>query len=1192
MSSWYDAPGGAANSVNDTDTMLVNQGGVSRTVTRGQLLDGVQLKWQGDYSDSRAYKMNHSIRFLGSVYYCMIPTNAGESPTLNPEKWQLLSSKGDTGTLAVGAVTTGAAGSAVVITNVGTPTAAVLDIAIPQGQQGNQGVQGVTGNPYKTYATKAAATADLANIPAEGLIWINNDTGTPANNGFWSKTGGALVQNPNDRVSALDIITQERLRFKSDLLPGRNLFNPADPNCITGYYISQTTGLPAANGTYNASGYIPVVAGTTYISSVGGAATSYQFAWFDANKVYISGGTAGSATAPAGACYIRISISAANQVVFQLEVGASITGYAPWAPSVPSAQIGGGSITELKHAATSVGHRHVKFVQVGKNLFNPNDSDVATGYSPAWNTGLLFANAGYNATGYIPVVAGVEYSISQRNQIAWYDANKVYISGISSPATNNVTAPAGACYLRCSVPQANWALCQVEVGPAPTVYLPYRLTLTTSSGGPILAEPKGASVTGQKLVIGGVDYWHTTFIKTGKNLLNPADADVVLGYYVDQATGRLVSAAGYNTSGYIPVKGGLNYSISNCNQMAWFDANKEYISGVVGGSSPGTFAAPSNAVYMRLMSTTAIWPALQVEQANAPTGYEAFKTYLDVSLPDASVTPAKVNFFSIGKNKFNIADADVVLGKYVIYSTGVLSVNASYNTTGYIPVVAGTTYYLSFKHQIAWFDANKIYISGSNSTDGNNAQTAPVGAVYLRCTVAATTWTTFQVEVGTIATPFESYGYILKQQGGYPIRIESTVAAETDFLTVAPKLYIPYGKEIAIYHENIAKNYKSLYQGKTGISFTGGKETGPSTKIVPVAGQVNTSIAATATVADTDYSTLANKSFNILVSDPTKTTAVNVLNIGDSYTGRMTWANVINATAAAAGLTFIGNRTSNASTPAVKCEGQGGWRMDSYFTVDNGGNLSPFMQPVTAGYLYFGQTSFWIDANSVSPSYNAGYFTGVKSLFSSVTGRKLAPNVGDIMGEAGAYITWSGSAWVAVASGTFGGFAFSFAKYRTAWQIPAPSIVHVLLGTNDFAGASDATVTANYPGYKTNYDAMIASIKADTPAVKIIVAIPVSSGRQGEFGTLATEKAKRAYYLLAKKLTADYGGREAESIYLLDYHSVVDRFYGFDQAAEPPFADYTGSAGTGLYKSDTIHLGADGFKQMGNVYMGLIQYLR
>lgn len=826
-------------------------------------------------------------------------------------------------------------------------------------------------------------------------------------------------------------------------------------------------------------------------------------------------------------------------------------------------------------------------MQPGKNLANPNDPDVLLGYYVDSTNGNPTSNASYNATGFIPITAGATYALSVKHQIAWYDASKQYISGSPSADGNKTqAAPAGAAFLRCTVPVSSWATFQVEVGSVGTPYVPYAPTIPP-------AQLRDGGLTEGKFGPSAIGFRHTKFIQSGRNLFNPADPDVVLGYYIDATNGSLVANAIYNTSGYIPVAGGGQYTVSYKNQLAWFDASKAYISGSFGSDANKTQTAPANAAYLRVMVNTSSWATFQVEAGASQTSYEAFKLAMSgpggVSIQadprDASVTIPKATFFQVGKNKFNKDTATI--GWY-IDATGAQYANASYDVSDFIAVTPGVTYYTPFYRFTCFYDANKAVVPGGASSAGTTFM-PPAGAAFVRVTLQHAVLSAYQIEVGTSATAFESYGYVLKQSGGYPIRLDNT--PDTDLLAMAVKQYVPYGKEIAVYHENICKNYSS-HRGRTGISFAGGKETGPSTKLTPIASQVGATIAGTATLADTDFSTLAAKAFSIVVTDPTKTTPANVLNIGDSYTGRMTWANVINATAAAAGLTFLGNRTSNAATPTVRCEGQGGWSIANYFAVDPSGYLSPFMQPVTAGYLYYGQTSFWIDANSANPSYNAANFDGVKGQFSATTGRKLAPNVGDVMGDGGGYIQWNGSNWVAIPSATFGGFAFSFAKYRQAWGIAAPNIVHVLLGTNDFASAADATFPAAYATYKALYDALIASVKADTPTVKFVVGIPVSSGRQGKWGVLETERRKRAYYLLAKSLNADYGGREAENIHVVDYHSVVDRFYGYDQAPEKPFSDYTGTAGDDQWKSDFVHLGSDGFKQMGIPYMGLIQYLR
>jgi hypothetical protein len=541
------------------------------------------------------------------------------------------------------------------------------------------------------------------------------------------------------------------------------------------------------------------------------------------------------------------------------------------------------------------------------------------------------------------------------------------------------------------------------------------------------------------------------------------------------------------------------------------------------------------------------------------------------------------------KNKFNIATitpATSIGANGTVYTTGTYT---TYSVSDYIPVVAGTSYVANGSIRFScYYNANKAVVAGGIDANGVTSFTVPtgVGVAYVRISVLSSIISTFQLEIGTVSTIFSPYLFGLDSQYLPTVSPITTV----NRIAIASKNYVAAGSEIAIYQENIVYDYPA-YKGRIGISFTGAKETCESTKITPTNAQIGASITVTTTIASPTYATDLSKTTAIIVSDPAVTTPANLQHIGDSITGRMTWVNVINGTAAATGLTFSGNRTGN--TAAVLCEGQSGWRMSNYFTVDSVGNLSPFMQPVTSPYLYYGLLSFWIDANSAAPSGGAGYFSTIKGLFNSTTGYKISPNVNDVMGtSAGVYVVWNGSAWVSIASETLGGFAFNYTKYRAAWSIPSPNIMHVLLGTNDFYGATELTFAALYADYKTNYDALIASVKADTPTVKIIVAVPPSSGRQGKHGTLTTEKVKRAMYLLADKLNTDYGGREVENIYILDYHSIMDRFYGFTNTYEIPFSTYTGAVGDGLYKSDITHPSSDGFSQMGKAYMGLIQYLR
>jgi hypothetical protein len=185
---------------------------------------------------------------------------------------------------------------------------------------------------------------------------------------------------------------------------------------------------------------------------------------------------------------------------------------------------------------------------------------------------------------------------------------------------------------------------------------------------------------------------------------------------------------------------------------------------------------------------------------------------------------------------------------------------------------------------------------------------------------------------------------------------------------------------------------------------------------------------------------------------------------------------------------------------------------------------------------------------------------------------------------------WNGSSWTTITEGALG-FTFNFAKYRSAWNIAQPDVLHIMLGTNDFATSSETGMEADWPAWKTRMDTFYASVRADSPNCKFIVAIPNSSGKQGKDGVMYYERRKRAYWYHANEIIKAYASREGEKIYVLDYHSTVDREFGFDNADEKPFEEYTGTL-TDQYKADPVHLGANGFAQMGNVYMGIIQSFR
>ncbi|WP_426056876.1 SGNH/GDSL hydrolase family protein [Janthinobacterium sp. PSPC2-1] len=846
-------------------------------------------------------------------------------------------------------------------------------------------------------------------------------------------------------------------------------------------------------------------------------------------------------------------------------------------------------IAAYPSALEKIAPARTSFLIPGKNLFDK--SRIARG-KYLTETGLLADNPTYDVSDFIAVTPGQTYHANGQGMrfTCFSDMNRVLVAGGSDIGLNPFVAPAGAAYVRVTMFHSDIDKFQFEHGDDATAYEPFYYQLRLASGVKI-APPA------ESLPNGWLPPEKTSFLQVGKNRFNRKT--VTVGRYI-VATGALLENPNYDTSDYIPVRpGAYTCNLQGIRFSCNYDANKNVIPGGYDGAvSVGTLVIPEGVAFIRI-AVAHDSVSLQLEEGNAPTGFEQYGLYFkgENNTP-LQVTPQATNFLQVGKNLFN--QRTVTVGRY-LSPGGVEAENANYDYSDYIAVEPGTyVFNAAVVRMSCLFNEHRVVVPGGYDENALiDRITIPSGVAFIRFTVPHYGIEAIQLERGNVSTPFEEYRYELRAADGTPIAVDGAGTPGTPAMeapVLATTHYVPAGKELALYYENIVRDFQA-HAGHIGISMSAdeesSKETGEARKLLPVLGQVNTTVNGSATVVGSSFDFVAGaagKWYQVRITDPANTTPINMGSIGDSFSGRMTWTNVINATPAAAGITYSGNRTANSTNQPVKCEGQGGWTMESYFTVDNRGYLSPFMQPVN-NFKHFGPTSFWIDANSASPSYNATYFFGIRDQFDAVTGRKKAPAVGDVMSEGGGYIVWTGAAWAAITLETLGGFAFSYAKYRAAWGIPRQDILHVLLGTNDFYSADANTFPGTYALYKARYEQLIASVKADSPACKIIVGIPVSSGRQGEYGTLNTERVKRAMWLLAKSLNADFGEREAEGIYVLDYHSIVHRVYGFDTTPEKPMADYAGPD-TYKYTVDITHCSEAGFAQMGNAYMGLVQYLR
>ncbi|WP_062105207.1 SGNH/GDSL hydrolase family protein [Bacillus niameyensis] len=253
----------------------------------------------------------------------------------------------------------------------------------------------------------------------------------------------------------------------------------------------------------------------------------------------------------------------------------------------------------------------------------------------------------------------------------------------------------------------------------------------------VLSTPKSHSVTVES----------TTFLQSsGTNLFNKETASVGKAIYT---TGEIIDSADYFLSDFIPIKPSTTYIAKSMGSRVFYSDNRQYVSGESYSVGNKT-TTPNNAFFIRFAFdkySATLENQMFVEGSTLPSEYIPYGIYKNVSFrnlefsPNAFdfveakkvarsvVTPTNTTFLYVSlRNLFNKSDVEV---NKSITAGGVISDNTDYVLSGFIPVVAGKKYTAKSMASRAFYNHNKVYVSGESYASGNTT-TIPNGVSYIR----------------------------------------------------------------------------------------------------------------------------------------------------------------------------------------------------------------------------------------------------------------------------------------------------------------------------------------------------------------------------------------------------------------------------------------------------------------------------
>lgn len=468
------------------------------------------------------------------------------------------------------------------------------------------------------------------------------------------------------------------------------------------------------------------------------------------------------------------------------------------------------------------------------------------------------------------------------------------------------------------------------------------------------------SITGEKVKNKSIPIEKLSFARQGNNKIN----NVILNEYINDSTGKVISADGWARTDYIDVSNDAKITIRAVRKIAFYASDLTYISGLAltGSYSSKTFEVPIGCSFVRFC-----WYESDLGSGNITLNmcnagsillpYEPYKVLIpseviqpkdfnsDEMIENQSIQLIKLKDTVISKNLFN--KKAISLNSTVSNSSGNLSVAEGFATSDYCNIINSQKIFITNCRSYALYDENKVFIQGSDDIKPKKNVVINVDSsvAFIRFSwyEADANIDSIMLNVGDSSIPYEEFGVIKLKKEVIDFDFENIGNSVHPKLILPPKIYGVVGEELNIYYDNISN--MSLIGYDLDISSSLGKQLEDKWTCIPTS----------AGVSDITFSLYKNfkkiSSVNtkVVVKDKNVGNGANrnAIIIGDSTIAQDFLINHLEDKLLTDGMNL--SLLGTLGTYGKKHnEGRAGWKMHDYRTDKSyDGVVNPFFNPTT-----------------------------------------------------------------------------------------------------------------------------------------------------------------------------------------------------------------------------------------------------